>query len=116
MATVTDLTQFSQTLTDNTIVLGSSYLDGQSNVNLYEFGNLILGDLLLVPTPGYINLMDSGFTAVSMTDQSGGLSILTDRTISNSMTYDSDVHTYSNNEIDYDGHPSQNQIVDMSGS
>jgi hypothetical protein len=111
MATVSDLTGSEVTTTENTSV----QVGDDSNVNVFEFGNLILADIFptLVWLINYI--ADLGGTAVSASD--------TQRR--NSITYDFGEYTYDQTNVNYEGYPLEltadltgnlNVLVDMSGS
>jgi hypothetical protein len=111
MATVTDLTGNEVTTSENTSV----QVGDDSNVNVYEFGNLILADIL--PTIIWLinYIADLSGSAVSETDKSGD----------NSITYDFDEYSYDQIMTQYEGYPvstttsitgSLSTLVDISGS
>lgn len=112
MATVTDLSGNQNTETDNN---NSVAIPEDSNVNVFEFGNLILADIL--PTILWLinYIADLGGSLLSATDGAGSSVSDEDKTQSNSITYDN-LYAYDNNSITYDGIVSQGAVVDLSGS
>lgn len=112
MATVTDLTGNQNTADDNKSV----QIADDSNINVFEFGNLILADIL--PTILWLinYIADMEGTAVSASDGAGSSVTTDDKTISNSETYDFSDFTYNTTLINYDGVRLQGVVVDMSGS
>jgi hypothetical protein len=66
MATVTDLTGSEVSIIDNTSVV----IQEDSNINVYEFGNLILADLLPFSLPLNYTTDETG-SSVSVVDISG---------------------------------------------
>jgi hypothetical protein len=111
MATVTDLAGSEITQTDeNSVQVGED-----SNINVFEFGNLILADLF----PSIIAWINY------LADLSGIALSLSDEQVDSSVTYDFNEYTYEQIGVDYEGHPCQfkeevvgslSVIVDMSGS
>ena len=112
MATVTDLTGSQNTADDNKSV----QIADDSNINVFEFGNLILADIL--PTILWLinYIADLEGTALSASDSAGNSVSEDDTSLENSTTYDFDEYTYENYAINYDGYPLQGYIMDMSGS
>jgi hypothetical protein len=111
MATVSNLTGSEVTTTENTSV----QVGDDSNINVFEFGNLILADIF--PTIIWLinYLADLSGSAVSETDKSGN----------NSITYDFDEYSYDQMMTQYEGYPvsttenvtgNLNTLVDISGS
>lgn len=112
MANVTDLTGSQNTAEDNKSV----QIAQDSNVNVFEFGNLILADILptLIWLINYI--ADLGGTAVSADDSAGSSVSDDDNTVSNSIAYDDISTLYDATNVNYDGYALQGVVVDMSGS
>ena len=111
MATVTDLTGNQNTATDDKSV----QIADDSNINVFEFGNLILADILpsLLWLINYIS--DIGGSSVSASDSAGSSVSEADTSDNNSTLYDFIEYTYDNLFINYDGYPIQG-VVDISGS
>jgi hypothetical protein len=119
--TVTDRSGSSSSMTDDTF---TTYED--SNINVYEFGNLILADLLptLLAIYGYV--LDFQGSVVSATDiqeeaifeeDLAGVSITqTDLSTDNSIIYDFEEYTYDDVQINYNGYALQGVMVDIAGS
>jgi hypothetical protein len=113
MATVTDLSGNQNTETDNNNAVS---IPEDSNVNVFEFGNLILADIL--PTILWLinYISDMGGSLLSATDNSGSSVSDEDKTQSNSVLYDESTYIYDSTEINYDGNIIEGSVVDMSGS
>ena len=112
MATVTDLTGNQNTADDNKSV----QIGDDSNVNVFEFGNLILADIL--PTILWLinYIADQSGSSVSASDESGSSVTESDNTAGNSITYDYSAYTYDSTSVNFDGYALQGTVVDMSGS
>lgn len=120
-ATIADLSGASGSVTDLNIPTVED-----SNVNVYEFGNLILADILptILELMGY--MWDLGGNSVSASDIAGstieesglsGVSLTTtDRSDSNSVQYDDSAYTYEDLIINYDGYLFTGKVLDISGS
>jgi hypothetical protein len=111
MANVTDLTGSEIEQTDKISV----QVGDDSNINVFEFGNLILADIL----PTLIWLINY------MADLSGSAVSAIDKSRSNSITYDFDEYSYDQMMTQYEGYPvsttenvtgNLNTLVDISGS
>lgn len=112
MATVTDLTGNQNTTDDNKSV----QISEDSNINVFEFGNLILADIL--PTILWLinYISDLGGNSISTSDESGSSVSENDVSSNNSSTYDFAGYTYNSSQINYNGYPLQGVVVDISGS
>lgn len=112
MATVTDLSGSDNSINDNT----SARVGADSNVNVFEFGNLILADIL--PTILWLinMLVDLDGTSVSGADCAGSTLTEVDTYVSNVTDYDFDEYDYDNTAINYGGYGLQGSMMDMSGS
>ena len=127
----TDTTEAVQTITDSA---GSSVspideavvLFDDSNINVYEFGNVLLAGLL----PSLLELMsqvaDMQGSTISISDQqeaevletdvSEVVVVLSDVQSSNSVPYEEVGITYEGSSINYDGYLLPGVMVDISGS
>lgn len=112
MATVTDNTGSEVSVSNST----SIQIGEDSNVNVFEFGNLILADIL--PTILWLinYVSDLGGSSVTETDSLGSSVTESDSTISNSEYYDYSGNTYDDNSLTYEGVHIQGVIIDISGS
>jgi uncharacterized protein YuzB (UPF0349 family) len=86
--------------------ISSSFDTEDSNINVFEFGNLILADVL--PTLTYLIL--------SIADISGNTVSTVDKVASTNIPYDSPVDTYDSESINYLGLVLQGSVVDIVGS
>lgn len=112
MATVTDLTGNQNTTDDNKSV----QIGEDSNINVFEFGNLILADIL--PTILWLinYISDMGGSSVSASDNAGSSISESDETLGNTIAYDDSSYTYEDSRINYSGNILQGSVVDISGS
>jgi len=112
MATVTDLNGNQNSVSDNK----TTDLPSDSNVNVFEFGNLILADIF--PSLSWLinQISDAKGNELTAVDSSGNELTVTDEYISNTAVYDSSIHTYEDSSMNYDGYPLQGVVVDMDGS
>jgi hypothetical protein len=111
MATVTDLTGSDSTITDKS----SIQLGDDSNINVFEFGNLILADILpsILWLINYIADLDG--STVTVGDDLGTSITEGDSSMDNSIAYDFEEYTYEDTRMNYNGYPLLG-LVDMSGS
>lgn len=112
MATITDLNGNKITEVD----LTSVGIPEDSNVNVFEFGNLILADILptIIWLINYISDLEG--SELSIDDSAGNEIVETEVYISNSEVYDFSDFTYEPTTINYDGYALQGVVVDISGS
>ena len=120
-ATIADLSGASGSVTDLNIPTVED-----SNINVYEFGNVLLAGIL----PTVLEFMGLFFdlqgSSVSASDIAGstieesglsGVSLTTtDRSDSNSVQYDESTYTYEDLAINYDGYLFTGKVLDISGS
>lgn len=112
MADITDLTGNEVTQSDETSV----QVGEDSNVNVFEFGNILLAGILPTLSSLLKSIADGIGSQLSATDESGSENTETDKTISNSEVYDFDEYTYEQNNMTYEGIIVQGNVVDISGS
>lgn len=75
MATVTDITGSSITQVD----LTSVQVGKDSNINVYEFGNVLLAGILPTISSWLKNISDFSGSSLSLSDQSGASLSMTDQ-------------------------------------
>jgi len=112
MATVTDLTGSSETLTDETSVSNGT----DSNINVYEFGNLLLAGLLSAISGWGLGATEVVSGSISASDVVGGSVTESDKTLSNSEVYDFSDFTYDRSGVTYDGIRLTGAVTDEDGS
>ena len=112
MATVTDLTGNQDSLTDETSVSNGT----DSNINVYEFGNLLLAGLLSAISGWGLGATEVISGSVSESDVAGGSVTESDKTLSNAETYDFSDFTYEQSGVLYDGVRVSGSVTDESGS
>jgi len=116
MATVTDLTGNQNTADDNKSV----QVGEDSNINVFEFGNILLAGILPTITSLLKNIFDSFGSEVNETDSAGRTSWITPGPIiasedEEAMTDEQGVELVMEGP-DMPGVYSANSVVDMSGS
>jgi hypothetical protein len=142
LLSATDITESSVSVEDTTVTslsledwsgnsssvtdlsVGSTVED--SNINVYEFGNLLLAGIfptiliilkyVLDREGTAVDLTDVQVEAITEQDTTEETVSVTEHTESNSMQYDYNEYTYEDTHINYNGYPCQGVIVDISGS
>lgn len=112
MATVTDLTGSEVAQRDETSV----QVGEDSNVNVYEFGNILLAGILPTVSSWVKSITDKIGSQLSGTDKYGTEVAESDMAISNSEAYDFGEYTYEQNNMTYNGIIVQGSVVDTEGS
>jgi len=84
MATVTDLTGSEVTQVDET----STVVGEDSNINVYEFGNVLLAGILPTVSSWLKNIADSLGSSGTISDSAGSTTTLTDESGSSSSVVD----------------------------
>jgi len=111
MATVTDFDGSQNSVVD----YNSVGIPEDSNVNVFEFGNLILADVLPSILWAITYVYDFSGSLSTAVDYDGNLLSVTDSSLDNSFTYDYN-DTYDDTTTNYDGYPLQGFVIDINGS
>jgi hypothetical protein len=102
--TITDLHGNKIAEVDSAMLEASEYSD-DSNINVFEFANVLLAGLL----PTFV------WVVSALSDLSGDEVSVTDVSLNNSETYDSSTYEYDNSSINYEGVWVEGTISDLIG-
>ena len=99
MASFTDQTQSGSSFSDNKQVVDNE----DTNVNRFNFAELILGDIVLGIGSAVSHIIDAVGNALSVSDDSGSSITHTDNTLNASISYNEINIMYDQDAYTYDG-------------